>query len=84
MTISLTKDQEALIEKQLASGRYNSRAEVIRDALELLNDYAELEEAKLARLRNEIQKGIESGEATPLDMEEVKAAAREQRSKQAR
>jgi len=82
MTIELTREQEKLIEKQLASGHYHSRAEVIREALELLDDVLQLEEAKLARLRAEVKKGLDSGDATPLDMKAVKAAARRRRDEQ--
>jgi antitoxin ParD1/3/4 len=74
MTIELSREQEALIEKQLASGRYHSRAEVIAEALELLDDQAQLEEAKLARLRSEIQKGLASP-SEPLDMDSIIAEA---------
>lgn len=75
MTVELSRDQEALIEKQLASGRYHSRAEVIAEALELLDDQAQLEEAKLARLRTEVQKGLESSDPEPLDMGSIIAEA---------
>ena len=76
MTVELTPSQEALIQEQLETGRYHSRAEVIADALELLSDHARLEQMKLERLRAEIQKGLESGDSTPLDMQALKAEAR--------
>ena len=72
MTIELTRDQEALIEAQLATGRYGSHAEVVAEALELLSDYAQLEQIELKRLRAEVQKGLGSGESTPLDMQALK------------
>jgi len=71
MTIELTREQEALIAKQLASGRYHSRTEVIAEALELLDDQAQLERAKLSRLQAEIQKGLGSGDPEPLDMDSI-------------
>lgn len=67
MTTKLT-GQERLIEEQLATGRYGSRAEVVAEALALLSDHAQLEGMKLERLRAKIQKGLRSGESTPLDM----------------
>lgn len=76
MTVELSQSQEALIQEQLATGRYHSRAEVIADALHLLNDHTRLERMKLERLRAEIQTGIDSGPPTPFDMEEVKAEVR--------
>lgn len=75
MTIELSRDQEVLIQKQLASGRYHSRAEVIAEALELLGDQAQLEESKLARLRTEVRKGLESSDPEPLDMASIIAEA---------
>lgn len=75
MTIEITQEQEALIEKQFATGRYHSRAEVIVEALELLNDQAQLEQAKLERLRAQIQKGLDSGDAELLDMDSIIAEA---------
>ena len=81
MTVELTEEHEALIQQQLETGRYHSRAEVIANALYLLSDQTQLEQIKLERLRSEIQKGIDSGPPTPLDMEEVKAEVRKRRSK---
>ena len=57
MTVELTPSQEALIQEQLETGRYHSRAEVIADALELLSDHARLEQMKLDRLRPKSKKG---------------------------
>ena len=74
MTIEPTKDQEALVGAQLATGRYGSRAEVVAEALEPLSDYAQLEQIKLERLRAEIQKGLGS-ERTLLDVAALKAEA---------
>ena len=43
-----------------------------RTALRLLEE----REARIERLRQEIQEGLDSGPVTPLDMEEVKRLAR--------
>lgn len=45
-----------------------------------LEDQEALHKMKLARLRADIQAGLESGAATPLDMEEVKAEGRRLRA----
>lgn len=76
MNIELKQEHEALIEKQLSSGRYHSRAEVIADALALLDDQNRLEQAKLERLRKDIQVGLASGEREPLDMDSIIAEAK--------
>lgn len=72
MAVILDKKQEQLVRGLVNSGRYPSDEAVLQRSLELLLEY----ESRLAELRAEIQKGIDSGEATPLDMEEIKAKAR--------
>ena len=73
MTISLTREQENFVRNLVNSGRYQDDAEAIRKSLELLQAY----ESRLSELRSEIQRGIDSGEPTPLDMADIKAKARE-------
>jgi len=77
MNISLTPHFEELVKNKLESGHYHSASEVIRDALRLLEERDQLREIRLAELRKEIQKGIDSGEPTPLDMEDIKARGRQ-------
>jgi len=48
----------------------------MREALRLLEERDQLRDLRLEELRNEIQKGINSGEATPLSIEEIKASSR--------
>lgn len=72
MAVVLDEKQEKLIQDLVNSGRYPSDGAVLQRSLELLLEY----ESRLAELRAEIQKGIDSGEATPLDMEAIKAKAR--------
>ncbi|MEI6730670.1 MAG: type II toxin-antitoxin system ParD family antitoxin, partial [Pseudomonadota bacterium] len=76
MNISLTPHFEELVKNKLASGHYHSASEVIRDALRLLEERDQLREIRLAELRKEIQKGIDSGEPTPWNAEEIKQAGR--------
>ena len=76
MNISLTPHLEGLVKGKVESGLYNSVSEVMRDALRLLEERDQLRELRLEELRREIQKGINSGEATLLDMEEIKARGR--------
>jgi antitoxin ParD1/3/4 len=65
MNISLTPQLETLVKNKVESGLYGSASEVMRDALRLLEE-----------LRAEIKKGLDSGEATPLDVEAIKARGR--------
>lgn len=76
MNISLTPHLEDLVRAKVESGLYNSASEVMREALRLLQERDQLREMRLEELRNEIQKGIESGSATPLDIEDIKARGR--------
>jgi antitoxin ParD1/3/4 len=76
MTVSLSKEQERLVQNLVSSGRYQTDSEVVSNAFRLLQEY----ESKLSELRAEIQKGRNSGEATPLDMAAIKAKARELRN----
>jgi antitoxin ParD1/3/4 len=76
MNISLTPHFEELVKGKVESGLYNSASEVMREALRLLEERDQLRELRLEELRREIQKGIDSGASTPLDMEEIKARGR--------
>lgn len=76
MNISLTPHLEELVKGKVESGLYNSASEVMRDALRLLEERDQLRDLRLEELRRDIQKGIDSGEAAPLDIQEIKARGR--------
>lgn len=76
MNISLTPHLDELVKGKVESGLYNSVSEVMRDALRLLEERDQLRDLRLEELRRDIQKGIDSGEATPLDIQEIKARGR--------
>jgi antitoxin ParD1/3/4 len=76
MNISLTPHLEKLVQAKVASGLYNSASEVMREALRLMEERDQMHELRLEELRREIQKGIDSGESTPLDFEAIKARGR--------
>lgn len=75
-SVALGAHFEEFIKAQLTSGRYNNVSEVVREGLRLLEDQEALRQMKLQRLRADIQAGLDSGPATPLDIEEVKAEGR--------
>jgi antitoxin ParD1/3/4 len=77
MNISLTPHLEEWVKGKVESGFYNSASEVMREALRLLEERDQLRDLRLEELRREIQKGIDSGPATPLDMEEIKRKGRQ-------
>ncbi|MBD2295178.1 type II toxin-antitoxin system ParD family antitoxin [Anabaena sphaerica FACHB-251] len=79
MNVSLTTELENWVQSKVESGMYTSASEVIREGLRLLKEQDTLKEIRLAELRREIQKGIDSGESTPLNMSEIIAKAKQQR-----
>jgi len=72
---TLGNHYEAFVRELLASGRYASASEVLRDGLRLLEDRERQREAKIAALRDAIREGLESGPAVPLDIDAIKARA---------
>ncbi len=76
MRISLNPHFEQLVKGKVESGLYNSVSEVMREALRLLEERDQLRELRLEELKRDIQKGIDSGPATPLNIEEIKARGR--------
>ena len=82
MNISLNPHFEEFIKNKVESGLYNSVSEVIREALRLLEERDQLRELRLEELRLEIQKGMDSGEPTPLDIDAIKAKGRNRLAEQ--
>ena len=72
-SISLGDHFESFIEKQLASGRYNTASEVVRDSLRLLEE----QEKQRNALRKALISGEKSGITGPLDLAKLKKKARE-------
>lgn len=52
---------ELFIKEQIQQGRYASASEVVRDGLRALEDQEKLRTVKLEALRQEIQRGADSG-----------------------
>ena len=73
---TLGNHYEIYVPELLATGRYASASEVLRDGLRLLEDRERQREAKIVALRDAIREGLESGPAAPLDIEAIKARAR--------
>ena len=66
MEIRLKPEQEAVIERNVASGRYASVEEYLSDAIELFEERDETGDDIRARLENSWQQG-EHGELISLD-----------------
>lgn len=77
ISVSLTPELVDLIKARVASGRYTSTSEVVREALRLLERADRREAEELRRLRGAWEEGVVSGDAGPLDFTALKAEARE-------
>ena len=73
MNVSLNEHLEQFVELAVASGRFKSSSEVIREGLRLLEE----RETRLTALRQEIAKGRESGEPVEFDPEDIKNRGRQ-------
>lgn len=73
---SIGEHYEAFARQLVASGRYASVSEVLRDGLRLMEEREALREWKLNELRNAIREGLDSGDAGPFDIEEIIAEAK--------
>jgi len=71
-SITLGDHFESFVKERIEEGRYGTASEVIRSGLRLLEDY----ESKVGALRKALIEGEESGEDSPLDIEEIIASAR--------
>ncbi|KAM3100053.1 type II toxin-antitoxin system ParD family antitoxin [Phormidesmis sp. 146-35] len=65
MSISLTPDQERLIQTKLQSGKYRSVEEVVEIALRLLDEYDRADAEWVEEVRTKIDAAIEASTHTP-------------------
>ena len=78
ISVALSPELAAILKDAVATGRYASASQVIREALRDWRTREDLLEIERARLQAVWRQGVESGPSAPLDMDAVKAAAREQ------
>ncbi|HEX4961150.1 MAG TPA: type II toxin-antitoxin system ParD family antitoxin [Thermoanaerobaculia bacterium] len=72
LNVSLTPDLEQFVSSKVASGRYQSASEVIRQGLRLLQDEEITRKAHLDRLRSQINLGLDqANRGELLDGEDV-------------
>lgn len=71
-SVVLGEAQEIFIKKQIATGRFGSASEAMREALTLLEE----RELKLEALRRAIDEGDASGEPQAFDIQEFLAERR--------
>lgn len=74
--VNLSPQLESMVRQKVASGKYASVSEVVREALRLLDERDQLYDLKLEGLRKDIRDGLQSGHATPWDSADIKKAGR--------
>lgn len=79
MNINLTPQLEELVREKDSSDFYNSVSEVVREGLRLMAEQDRLKAARLETLRRDIRTGLDSGESTAWDPEQVKRDGRARR-----
>ena len=83
MNVNLSPQLEDMVRQKVASGLYTSASAVVREALRMMEAQDQLRAAKLEQLRQDIREGLESGEPTPWDAEEIKQEGRQRRAARA-
>jgi antitoxin ParD1/3/4 len=73
-SVTLGEHFERFIARQIKAGRFESKSEVVRAAMRLLEEH----EKKIATLRQALVAGEGSGEAVPLVMADVLREARKE------
>jgi antitoxin ParD1/3/4 len=76
MTIALTPEMAGFVREVVAKGQYASTSEAIREAVREWQERRDLLGYTVEELRGLVQEGLESGEPTPLNMDDVKANGR--------
>lgn len=73
-SVTLGDHFETFISRQIKAGRFGNASEVVRASLRLLEEH----EQKVEALRQALIDGEASGDAGPLDFDQIKRAARKQ------
>lgn len=62
MNVSLTPELEEFVESRVASGRYQTASEVVREGLRLLEERETARETALRELRGKLRRAIEQAD----------------------
>jgi antitoxin ParD1/3/4 len=60
VNVSLTPELERFLHRKVASGRYNSASEVVREALRVLEQNEQIRRIEIEGLRMKIKEGLDS------------------------
>lgn len=80
INVNLSPQLDEMVRQKVASGLYTSASDVVREALRLMEQQDCIRAAKLEQLRHDISDGINSGESTRWDPEEIKQEGRKIRA----
>lgn len=75
MNVNLIPRLENMIKQKVASGLYSSASDVVREAVRLVEA-----EDRLRDVEQGVRDGLDSGEPTPWNPEEIKQAGRRRRA----
>jgi antitoxin ParD1/3/4 len=84
MNVNLTPELEKFVHSKVASGRYNSASEVVRESLRLLEEWDRVKLSRYDELKREVAVGlkqIEEGKVKPFDLERIKDRVRREAAK---
>lgn len=62
LNVSLTPELEEFVQSRVASGRYQTASEVVREGLRLLEEREQMRETALDELRTRLRRGIEQAD----------------------
>lgn len=86
LNVSLTPELEEFVQSRVASGRYQTASEVVREGLRLLEEREQARETALDELRAKLRRGAERAERGELldgevVFEEIRQMSAKRRSK---
>ncbi|HEV7250810.1 MAG TPA: type II toxin-antitoxin system ParD family antitoxin [Shinella sp.] len=79
IAVSLTKEQQALVERLVRSGRFDGTNDVVATGLKLLEERERQAAEFVSGLEAQIGQGLASGDATPMETAETLVATFRQR-----
>ncbi|RYB03467.1 type II toxin-antitoxin system ParD family antitoxin [Lichenibacterium ramalinae] len=80
MMVSLDDELARFVEGQIATGRFRSSSDLVREALRLMETTERRDADNLRWLREAWQDGLDSGDAGEIDFTALKAEARGRRT----
>ena len=80
VTVSLDDELVRFVEGQIATGRFRSSSDLVREALRLMETIERQDSDSLRWLRGAWQDGLDSGDAGEIDFTALKAEARGRRA----